>query len=69
MLDPSIIAQFICDRLNDHCHAPAATLSACRAAQTAIDGRVNDPSAAVQFNNALGVAASKIGISAAPVSA
>lgn len=38
-LDIGIIAQFICDRLNDQCKAPASTVSTCRAAQAQVSGQ------------------------------
>ena len=60
--DPSVVASFICDRLNDKCKAPAASVDACRAASNQIDGKKNDPNAAVTFNKALGVEATNVGI-------
>ena len=62
--DIGIVAQFICDRLNDQCEASAATVSACRAAQAQVDGQ-KVASAADTFNNALGVQATKQGVDAA----
>ena len=58
------MTNFICDRLNDQCKAPAASVNACRAASAKIDGRKNDPDAAVEFNQALGIEATNVGIDA-----
>jgi hypothetical protein len=63
-LDIGIIAQFICDWLNDQCKAPASTVSTCRAAQAQVSGQ-KVASAANTFNSALGVTASKVGVNAA----
>ena len=68
-LDPGIIAQFICDRLNDQCKASASTVATCRTAQTAINGKNGDPAAADDFNKALGVTATKLGVDSAAAAA
>jgi hypothetical protein len=51
--DIGIVAQFICDRLNDQCKASADTVNACRAVQAQVDGQ-KVASVADTFNNALG---------------
>ncbi|KAG9003705.1 hypothetical protein FRB93_010926 [Tulasnella sp. JGI-2019a] len=50
-LNIAIVTQFICDRLNDQCLAPASTVTACRAAQALTNATAG--AAADQFNAAL----------------
>lgn len=53
-LNIGVIADFICDRLNDSCKASAAVVSTCRNASTAAS-QLQGQAAADAFNAALGV--------------
>ncbi|KAF6829369.1 hypothetical protein CPLU01_08011 [Colletotrichum plurivorum] len=48
-----IIAGFICQRLQDSCKAPEATIQSCKTAETAAQAATQDQAAADAFNSAL----------------
>ncbi|KAJ1545847.1 hypothetical protein HK096_005897 [Nowakowskiella sp. JEL0078] len=70
-LNGGIVANFICDRLNDQCKAPASTVTACRAAQLIVNGNkggsnLSDTQVAAlekiasDFNAAIGIGSSDV---------
>ncbi|KAG8976350.1 hypothetical protein FRB90_009228, partial [Tulasnella sp. 427] len=64
-LNIKVIADFICQQLNDKCKAPAATIAACQSGETAAIAKGAVQAAADAFNAALGFSSSSSGSSGA----